>query len=270
MHSIFRPAFHLVMWCVLSWLACACGSGAPAAAHEMWTVAELLTKGERSESTEEVKEVRNCDAPEIKTITCSAGISNNLSVSLGVGASVGEAVEIAIDSSVSTKLGFNRNSGESLTLETPPLGSIYRYVIAKEYRILSGQVLVRSPEGEDQEGTYSFQADCSLRIKSIETVPCPENKNSSPSWTPSAGPSLVSTSVPSTNTPTALLPEPPPTTTSMSTPTTPAPTRTSTASPTQPPPTHTTAPSPTQPAPTDAGRPEKPAGTPAPGVIPPP
>ncbi len=154
--------------CALS--AC---SGTKAVASESWTVIKILTQGESIEPTTEIVEVRNCcDIVERKTESCSAGTLNELN--LNIGASVG-VPPITVDPSVNAVLGFSRDSGESLELDPAPIGYIYRYKVTRTYKVIAGEALVRSSNGNEQTATYSFQAKCSLRIEpSVETLACQE------------------------------------------------------------------------------------------------
>ena len=125
---------------------------------------ELLSKGERTDVVTEIVEVRNCGSPEQKTTSCSAGTSNELNVSLSGGLQYGEGVVGSIGADVTTGLGIGRDSGESIELELPPSGSIYRYTIKKTYKVLAGKVLARSSSGKEQEAEYAFHASCSISI----------------------------------------------------------------------------------------------------------
>lgn len=147
---------------IISTSSCA---GTQAAVSETWSLVELLSKGERTDVVPEIVEVRNCGSPERKTTNCSAGTSNDLSVSLGGGVQFGEGVMGTIDAEVTTSLGIGRDSGESIELELPPSGFIYRYNINKTYRVLAGKVLARSSSGKEQEGEYAFHASCSITIQ---------------------------------------------------------------------------------------------------------
>lgn len=147
--------------------------GAKAVTNETWALVELMTKGERVDTVTEVIEVRNCGVAERKTVTCSAGTTNELNVSLGGGISLGEGFSGQIDGNIITGLGLGRDSGEGLDLDIPAEGSIYRYTLNKEFRIVSGEVLARSSNGDERKAGYTFQANCSLRIVKRETSACP-------------------------------------------------------------------------------------------------
>ena len=83
MHFSCIHILHLVALITIPLLTSMC-SGPRAAAHETWTITQLLTQGERVESVTEVVEVRNCGVAERKPVDCSAGTSNNFSTSLGL------------------------------------------------------------------------------------------------------------------------------------------------------------------------------------------
>lgn len=152
-------------------LTVACDPSSPqqAAANESWTLVRLLTEGERQEVLTETAVVQNCGIPIQKSVECSAGTFKNLSVSLEAGVGVGQ---VGVEAGVANVLGFDRSSGESLQLETPPEGFIYRYEVSKEYRIITGQALARSSSGDEQEVVYTFGASCSIEVKSREKLTC--------------------------------------------------------------------------------------------------
>jgi len=242
----------LVMWVIIALLTSAC-NGPQAAVHESWTLGQLLTRGERIESTREVIQVRNCGVAERKTVECSAGTSNDLSVSLALGTEVGEIVEITVEPSIGIELGFSRSGGESLELDTPPAGYVYRYTLTKEYRIVSGQALAHSSTGEEQQVVYTFQASCSLRIEPPQKLSCVE-----------AGELLPTPSTPLLSSPTS---------TSVGgeeIPAQPSPTNTPALQPPQPLPTSTSAPQPTELPPTETPPPPPATDTPPPTVVTPP
>lgn len=133
-----------------------------------WTLVELLSKGEQVQTATVAVEVRNCGIVERKTHDCSAGTMNDLSVSLG--GSIG-----AIDASVGNSLGIGRNSGQSLNLDSPPEGFIYRYTVNEEYHVAIGNVRARSSTGQEQVASYTFHASCSLRIETRNVLACTEN-----------------------------------------------------------------------------------------------
>lgn len=140
-------------------------------------VIQLVTIGESHEEVTDVIETRNCcgAAPEKKTVSCSAGTSSQLAVTVGVSGGASAIAELTIEPSVEIALGLNRDSGESLELETPPPNYIHRYRVTKIYTIKSGEVLLKYSSGAEIPGEYRFQASCSLRIESgIETLFCSE------------------------------------------------------------------------------------------------
>lgn len=167
-HRTIRVCFCTLILAVLLTAAC---SGA--VADETWTLVELLTQRERIYPRTELIEVRNCGVAERKTVDCSAGTSNDLSISLSGG--VG-----AIDAGVRSSLGLGRDSGESLDLDSPPEGFVYRYTVNKEFRVMAGEVLARSSAGNELRPTYAFHASCSLRIESQETLTCAEAEKPAP------------------------------------------------------------------------------------------
>jgi len=185
LHRIINVRFFTLILVVS--LATACDGTKPAVG-ETWTLVELLTRGKRTDIVPEVVEVRNCGVAERKTVNCSAGTSNDLSVNLGGGVTFGGGVEGTISASVSSGLGLGRDSGESLALDLPPEGFIYRYTIEKTYRVLAGEVLARSSEGNEHRAPYAFHASCSIRIESREESPC--TKAQAPTVTPAAKPIL--------------------------------------------------------------------------------
>jgi hypothetical protein len=160
-----------------------------AVAKEGWTLVKVMTQGESIQPQYEVAELRNCGVVEPKTTTCEAGTSNELTATVGGAVVFGEGVQGSVEASVSNALGVNRTSGEALPLEPPPTGSIYRYPVTKEYRILAGKVSAVSPKGEQVEADYTFQASCSIHAQPPEVVPCPGNtaEPSSPPSTPHTG-----------------------------------------------------------------------------------
>lgn len=242
--------------CIIIFLISGC-RGPQAAGNEAWTVVELLTRGERTQAVMETVEVRHCPVPDRKTVECSAGTASNFSASLGASVGLSAGAQVTLDPSIGVELGFNRTSGQTLTLDTPSEGSTYVYVVKKEYRIISGKARVRAAGGQERDGAYVFEASCALRTESRRRLTC-EGGEVTPA--PAATASLTATSTPMptvTSTPT-LTPTSTPTRTSTSRPmVTPRPTETPV--PTRPHPTATLS-APT-PAPTATARP---ADTPAP------
>jgi len=155
----------------------ACSSGGQAIVNETWTLVELITQGERTDMVTEVVEVRNCGIAERKTVDCSAGTLNNLSVSLGGSLGAGTGFEGTIDASVSSGLGLGRTSGQSLNLDLPAEGFIYLYTVNQKYSVLVGEVLARSTTGNESSATYAFHASCSLNIEAKEILACGGGEN---------------------------------------------------------------------------------------------
>jgi len=139
---------------------------------ETWTMVNVLSVGEQVDNAIEAIEVRNCGIIEQKAVECAAGTSNELTVSFGgsVGSSAG--LFVTVDSSVGAVLGIGRESGESLNLESPPEGFIYRYTINRTFRVRSGEALLHSSAGTEQTAVYAFHASCSLNIESRDTLSC--------------------------------------------------------------------------------------------------
>ncbi len=157
----------LIIMAILAILATAC-SGTAAFANETWSLVDLMSKGERTNSATVTVEVRNCGVVERKTYDCSAGTSNDLSVSLG------GSIQI-VNASVNSALGIGRSSGQSLIFDSPPNGSVYHYTVREEYQITTGDVKARSSSGAEQVANYTFRAGCSLKIESQETLTCSGN-----------------------------------------------------------------------------------------------
>ncbi len=159
-------------------LLSACG---PAAlTSESWTLIDVVTTGERIDRSSEIVDVRNCGVPaaaERKSRSCSASFSTSFSV--GSEASAGAAagvvlaeLDVSVSASVATTLGFDRNSGDSLELDTPPPGFVNRYNIIKEFSITTGRGQIRSESGAEEEGFFAVQTGCSLRIYEVATLTC--------------------------------------------------------------------------------------------------
>jgi len=196
-------AFLLVLFCTRC--------GAAGAARESWTLVQLLTRGERSETRVEQVVVRNCGVPEVKTVECSAGTADSFSVQLGgsIGVSVGG--ELTFDPSLAAELGFDWGSGESLALPTPPEGYVAYYTIEKTYRLIVGEVLAHSNRGDEQNLQYAFQASCSQRVVEMGISPCdtamgfPATSTIPPTDTPLAPTPTVVASPTPTLTPRAVI-----------------------------------------------------------------
>ncbi len=138
-----------------------------------WSVVKLLSQEEQVESITDVRTVRHCGPIiEQKSISCVAGTSRELSFEIGGSGGVSLGIEVTVDSSIGNALGLNRESGEQLDLPVPPDGSVYRYIVTTEYRVLHGQALAVANTGEESTANYAFQATCSLRIEDVEEQPC--------------------------------------------------------------------------------------------------
>ncbi len=166
--------FLLIFFALLFLNACTPGpTGTPT---QNWSIVKLLTQEEQVESITDVRVVRHCGPIlEQKSISCVAGTSKELSFSMGGSGGFSLGVEVTVDSSVGNALGLNRESGEQLDLPSPPDGSIYRYIVTTEYRVLHGQALAKSTAGEERPADYAFQATCTLRIENVEEQSCQEN-----------------------------------------------------------------------------------------------
>jgi hypothetical protein len=151
-------------------------NGTRAVAGETWTVTKILTQGESIESVTEPVDVRNCcGVVEKKSVSCSAGTQNELSLSFGGSTGFQAGAEISIDASVETVLGFSRESGESLELESPLVNYAYRYSVTKTFTVIAGEALMRSSNGNEQPTAYKFLSRCSLKIEpNRETFACQE------------------------------------------------------------------------------------------------
>jgi hypothetical protein len=185
-------AVNIVIYLLIVILISSC-AGTRATGNEVWTLVELVTQGEDVQSVTDTVEVRNCcNLVENKTVSCSAGTSNDLSVDIG-GSFGGQG--ISFDPSIGATLGFNRNSGESLELPTPPSGYIYQYKVTTTYSIIAGEAIVRSSNGQEKQTSYRFQAKCSLKIEpDRESIACNESCSSQPSQ-PSSQPPTVAPAI---------------------------------------------------------------------------
>lgn len=146
--------------------------------HETWALVKLLSKGDPIDDTETKKvEVRNCIVPEVKTEECSAGTSSNLSIDLGGGMEFGEGVSGSINGSVSSGLGIGRQSGQSISLDPPPVGYIYIYSIEKRFSVIAGEAIAQSQSGNEKTVNYTYQASCSITITAKDQITCGDSKN---------------------------------------------------------------------------------------------
>ncbi len=159
----------LVIFSLLAILGAAC------AGANQWMITNLVSQSEQTQAISESALVRNCGAVEHKTIQCSAGTSNDISVSFGGSAGAGyDLFQGSLDSSVSSSLGIGRDNGESLELDAPPGGYVYIYNLDKLYRTISGEALAKSTYGTQQNAAYVFYSSCSLSIQSVQQLTCDE------------------------------------------------------------------------------------------------
>ena len=163
---------YLLLLLPLLLLAAGCTPQTPTPV-QAWSVVKLLSQEEQIESITDVRTVRHCGPiVEQKSISCVAGTSKELSFEIGGSGGVSLGIEVTVDSSIGNALGLNRESGEQLELPVPPDGSMYRYIVTTEYRVLHGEALAVSNAGEESTANYAFQATCSLRIEDVEEQPC--------------------------------------------------------------------------------------------------
>jgi hypothetical protein len=162
-----------------------CGGGGQTAGNETWSLVRLISKGNPIDNVvPETIEVRNCVVPETKTTDCSAGTSSSLSVDFGGSVEFGEGVSYSIDSGVSSSLGIGRQSGQSISLDTPPSGYIYIYEVDKRFSVINGEVLAHSSNGNEQNVNYVFNASCSITIVSREQTTCSGTTVENPGGSP--------------------------------------------------------------------------------------
>ncbi len=137
--------------------------GIRSSANEAWELTKIITKGESYNSQEDIIEVKHCDGlPEKKSFGCTAGKVANIGFS--VGGNFGVSNVASISSEVSSELGFEQGQSETLDLETPPSGHIYKYKILTSYKVLSGEGEAYSDKGGKAKVTYVFKASCKLEI----------------------------------------------------------------------------------------------------------
>lgn len=156
----------------------ACG-GTGSTVNETWTLIQIVTQGDHTDSFTDTVIVQNCGIVQPKTVTCSAGLTNDLSVSLGGEVGIGAGGNFSVSGEVSKGLGIGRESGENVELETPPNGSVYIYTINKEYRVTAGDLVAQSSSGEQRTVSYNFNVSCSIQVVAKRQVSCSENNQNS-------------------------------------------------------------------------------------------
>ena len=174
-------------------------TGGKSAVDTAWSLTKLVSVGDPIEnSSTEIIEVKNCGIPIEKTTDCSAGTSNDLSVTLNSGGALGVGSQFIIEGSVGTTLGIGQQSGQSVKLPNPSDGFIYTYTVSKNYRIVTGQAIARSSNGEEQVVNYNFHASCSIDIIKREQASCSGNDSPSNSQ-PVPQPTIAPVATQSTN-----------------------------------------------------------------------
>lgn len=174
---IFQHKFLCLIFALSLLFLSACG--VTTSVNETWSLITLLSSGEKNDDVIETVEVNNCGIPEPKVTECSAGTTNDLSFTGGLGGQVGVGGSVSLSGEVSSGLGIGKTSGENLSLEVPPDGQIYVYKIQKNFRVISGELLARSSEGDEEKVSYNFHASCSIHIVSRQTQSCPNYNPSS-------------------------------------------------------------------------------------------
>lgn len=172
-------------------------TGGKSAVGTTWALTKLVSVGDPVEnSSTEIIEVKNCGIPIEKTTDCSAGTSNDLSVSLNSGGAFGVGSQFTIDGSVGTTLGIGQQSGQSVKLPNPSDGFIYTYTVSKNYQIVTGQAIARSSNGEEQTVNYNFHASCSIDIVNREETSCSSNNSAPNNQLPTTTTESTSTETP--------------------------------------------------------------------------
>jgi hypothetical protein len=166
----FNP-IKTVLTILILFLLVSC-SGPKAVGNETWSLIKLVTQGERIDTFTDVVTVRNCGIVQPTTLTCSAGTTNDLSVSLGGGTEFGEGVKFSIDASVSAGLGIGRETGMNVTLETPPDGFVYIFTVTKQFKVSTGDLLAQSSSGDQKTVSYNFNASCSIQVETKQREAC--------------------------------------------------------------------------------------------------
>jgi hypothetical protein len=151
-------------------------NGLKSAVNKTWSLVQLVTVGNPIETSYiETVEIKNCGVHIEKTVSCSAGTSDDLNLALNPGGVFGKKDStFTISGSVGTTLGINQGSSQGISLPSPPDGFIYVYNVRKVYKIVSGQVLARSSSGDEKTLNYEFSSSCSVDVDgSPEMISCP-------------------------------------------------------------------------------------------------
>lgn len=187
MKNLFLKHYTFLFIILVASVAFSSCNGGNSAVDETWSLVELVTVGDPIEnSSSEIIEVKNCGIPVEKSTECSAGTSKELNATVTGGGAFGVGSQFTFEGSVGTTLGIGQQSGETVTLSTPPDGLIYTYVVNKLYRVVTGQALAKSSHGNEQVVNFTFQASCTIDIVSREQTNCSD---------------VASTSTPSSNLP---------------------------------------------------------------------
>lgn len=181
MHQNFQFTLMVALFVVAVILG-GCG-GTQAAGSEAWKVANLLTRGQHTSTTEPVyQDVENCcgDGNRI-SISCSAGTSNDISIALGGSIGLALGGQLTVDPQVAAQLGFNQSSGQSVELTLPPPGYVYTYKVTKKFMVWAGKATLTSTSGSSEEADYTYNASCAVLTERIGgAVACNVSCNSNP------------------------------------------------------------------------------------------
>lgn len=173
MKNLFLKHYTFLVIALSASIAFSSCSGGKSAVDETWSLVELVTVGDPIEnSSSEIIEVKNCGIPVEISTDCSAGTSRDLSVTITSGDAIGVSSQFIIEGNVETSLGIGQQSGQSVTLPNPPSGNVYLYTIDKVYRIVNGEALARSSNGDEQVVNYKFHASCSINIVDRKQIGC--------------------------------------------------------------------------------------------------
>lgn len=132
----------------------------------------LTRTGEEIRIVPTLVEAHNCTTPEKKTVTCSAGTSNQINAGISGELGVNLVLLNTLQTSIVSAFGVERSGGETLELELAPPGFIDRYVIEKRFNVINGEIIARSSSDKEVETAFSFDATCSMSIRSHEQVKC--------------------------------------------------------------------------------------------------